>query len=179
VARYDIGVVRILLVRGDITLQNVDVVVNAANEALLPGGGVDGAITRAAGAVALAERVRMIRERGSRPLPTGTAVATTGGDLKARWIIHTAGPVYSGVPEDPRLLAACHTATLTLAEELGAATVAFPAISTGTYGYPAEEAAGVAIAAVAGSGTTVREVRFVLLDERMHAAFRGALESRP
>ena len=169
---------RILLVQGDITRQDVDAVVNAANDALLPGGGVDGAITRAAGAEALAEREQLIRERGRPPLPTGTAVATTGGELAARWIIHTAGPVYSGTPEDARLLAACHTSALRVADELGARTIAFPAISTGVYGYPVEEAAPIAIAAVAGSETAVEEVRFVLFDERAHDAFRHALAGR-
>lgn len=167
---------RILLVQGDITRQDVDAIVNAANDALLPGGGVDGAITRAAGAGALAEREQVIRERGKRPLPTGTAVATTGGDLVARWIIHTAGPVYHGTPEDARLLSACHTSALRIADELGARTVAFPAISTGVYGYPVEEAAAVAVAAVAGCETTVEEVRFVLFDARVHGAFRRALD---
>ena len=169
---------RILLVQGDITRQDVDAVVNAANDALLPGGGVDGAITRAAGAEALAERERVIRERGRPPLPTGTAVATTGGDLKARWIIHTAGPVYSGTPQDARLLAACHTNSLAVADGLGARTVAFPAISTGVYGYPVADAAAVAIGAVAGSVTSVEEVRFVLFDEPTHEVFRRALEAR-
>jgi O-acetyl-ADP-ribose deacetylase (regulator of RNase III) len=168
----------IVLIRGDITRQDVDAVVNAANEALLPGGGVDGAITRAAGAEALAERGRVMQERGTPPLPTGTAVATTGGDLRARWIIHTAGPVYSGRPEDERLLVACHTDALRVADELGARTVAFPAISTGVYGYPVEEAAPVAIAAVISSQTAVEEIRFVLFDEHAHDAFRRALEER-
>ena len=106
---YDVDVPRIVLVQGDITVQDVDAVVNAANTALRPGGGVDGAITRAAGPDALADRERVIRERGNPPLPTGEAVATIGGALAARWIIHTAGPIYSGSPDDPRLLASCHT----------------------------------------------------------------------
>jgi O-acetyl-ADP-ribose deacetylase len=170
---------QILLVRGDITHQDVDAVVNAANDSLRPGGGVDGAITRAAGADALADRERVIRERGKRPLPTGTAVATSGGDLKARWIIHTAGPVYSGSEEDERMLAACHTTALSVADQLGARTVAFPAISTGIYGYPVEEAAPVAIAAVAHSHTAVEEVRFVLFDDHALNTFRRALEGSP
>ena len=136
---------RIVLVQGDITTQDVDAIVNAANTSLRAGGGVDGAITRAAGPDALADRERVIRERGTRPLPTGDAVATIGGALLARWIIHTAGPVYSGSPDDARLLASCHTRSLQVADELGARTVAFPAISTGVYGYPLDEAAPVAI----------------------------------
>ena len=124
--------------------RDVDAIVNAANTSLRAGGGVDGAITRAAGPDALADRERVIRERGTRPLPTGDAVATIGGALLARWIIHTAGPVYSGSPDDARLLASCHTRSLEVADELGARTVAFPAISTGVYGYPLDEAAPVA-----------------------------------
>jgi O-acetyl-ADP-ribose deacetylase (regulator of RNase III) len=102
-------------------------------------------------------------------------VATIGGDLGARWIIHTAGPVYSGTPEDARLLAACHTASLAVADELGARTVAFPAISTGLYGYPLDEAAPIAIGAVRAAMTRVEDVRFVLFDERAFTAFERAL----
>ncbi|MGZ5302167.1 MAG: O-acetyl-ADP-ribose deacetylase [Actinomycetota bacterium] len=171
---------RITLVRGDITVQDVDAVVNAANTALRPGGGVDGAIARAAGPRALADRERVIRGRGDPPLHTGRAVATIGGALAARWIIHTAGPIYSGSPDDPRLLASCHTESLRVADELGARTVAFPAISTGVYGYPIDEAATVAIEAVASASTGVDEVRFVLFDDRTLAAFEAALnETRP
>ena len=166
---------RIQLVRGDITTQDVDAIVNAANSALRPGGGVDGAITRAAGPEALADRERIISERGSPPLPTGDAVATIGGTLAARWIIHTAGPIYSGSPDDPRLLARCHMSSLRVADELGAKTVAFPAISTGIYGYPVTEAAAVAVTAVRAAETSVEEVRFVLFDERAMGAFQTAL----
>lgn len=166
---------RIVLVRGDITVQDVEAVVNAANTALRPGGGVDGAITRAAGPEALADRERVIRERGAPPLPTGRAVATIGGALAARWIIHTAGPVYSGSPDDPRLLASCHTESLRVADELGARTIAFPAISTGVYGYPIDEAAPVAIETIASTSTGVEEVRFVLFDDRSLRAFDAAL----
>ena len=150
--------------------------VNAANTALRPGGGVDDAITRAAGPEALADRERLIAARGRPPLPTGEAVATIGGQLPARWIIHTAGPVYSGTDEDARLLARCHVSSLRVADELGVATVAFPAISTGIYGYPLAEAAPIAIAAVNTADTQVREVRFVLFDDAAMAAFRWALD---
>jgi O-acetyl-ADP-ribose deacetylase len=166
---------RIVLVQADIVTQDVAAIVNAANSALRPGGGVDGAITRAAGREALADRERVIHERGTPPLPTGQAVATIGGDLPARWIIHTAGPIYSGSSDDPRLLASCHTESLRVADELGAASVAFPAISTGIYGYPLDEAAPIAIRAVRSTQTRVREVRFVLFDGRAMAAFRRAL----
>lgn len=171
---------RIELVRGDITVQDVDAIVNAANTALRPGGGVDGAITSAAGPDALADRERVIRERGTPPLPTGQAVATIGGALAARWIIHTAGPIYSASPDDPRLLASCHTESLRVADELGARTIAFPAISTGIYGYPVEEAAAVAIGAIESTNTEVDEVRFVLFDDRSMQAFEAALtRNRP
>jgi O-acetyl-ADP-ribose deacetylase (regulator of RNase III) len=171
---------RIVLVQADIIFQDVDAVVNAANTALRPGGGVDGAITRAAGPDALADRERVIRERGDPPLPTGQAVATIGGALSARWIIHTAGPVYSGSPDDPRLLASCHTESLRVADELGARRVAFPAISTGVYGYPLDEAAAVAIEAVGSASTQVDEVTFVLFDDRSLEAFEDALNrNRP
>jgi O-acetyl-ADP-ribose deacetylase (regulator of RNase III) len=166
---------RIVLVRGDITVQDVDAVVNAANTALRPGGGVDGAITRAAGPDALADRERVVRERGDPPLPTGQAVATIGGALPARWIIHTAGPIYSGSPDDPALLASCHTESLRISDELGVRTIAFPAISTGIYGYPIEEAASVAIEAAMSASTEVKEVRFVLFDDRSLRAFEAAL----
>ena len=160
---------------GDITRQSVDALVNAANSALRPGGGVDGAITRTAGPEALADRERVIRERGAPPLPTGEAVATIGGALEARWIIHTAGPIYRDPSRDAVLLAHCHTACLRLADELRARTIAFPAISTGVYGYPLAEAAPIAIHAVFSAETQVHEVRFVLLDARSMSAFESAL----
>ena len=166
---------RVVLVQGDITTQDVDAIVNAANTSLRAGGGVDGAITRAAGPDALTDRERVIRERGSRPLPTGDAVATIGGALRARWIIHTAGPVYSGSPDDPRLLATCRHRVWQLADELGARTIAFPAISTGVYGYPLDEAAPVAVEAVRSAATAVEEVRFVLFDGMTWQAFDDAL----
>jgi O-acetyl-ADP-ribose deacetylase (regulator of RNase III) len=166
---------RIVLVQGDITYQDVDAVVNAANTSLRPGGGVDGAITGAAGPDALADRERVIRERGDPPLPTGQAVGTLGGLLAARWIIHTAGPVYSGSPDDARLLASCHTESLRVADELGAKTIAFPAISTGVYGYPVDEAAEVAIEAIRSAVTRVDEIRFVLFDSDAMVAFERAL----
>ncbi len=166
---------RIVLVQGDITTQDVDAIVNAANTSLRAGGGVDGAITRAAGPDALADRERVIRERGRPPLPTGDAVATIGGALRARWIIHTAGPVYSRSPDDPRLLASCHTRSLQVADDLGAGAIAFPAISTGIYGYPLDEAAPVALEAVRSASTEVEEVRFVLFDGVAWQAFDAAL----
>jgi O-acetyl-ADP-ribose deacetylase len=165
----------VTLVQGDITAQEVDAVVNAANRSLLGGGGVDGAIHRRGGD-AIIEACRRLRAT-THPdgLPVGDAVATTGGALPARWVIHTVGPIYSGRDSDAELLAACHTSSLRVADELEAATVAFPAISTGAFGYPVEEAASVAVEAVRTARTSVREVRFVLFDARSLAAFEAAL----
>ena len=166
---------RIEAVQGDITEQAVDAIVNAANSTLLGGGGVDGAIHRRGGP-AILEECRVLRaERYPDGLPTGRAVATTAGDLPARWVIHTVGPVYAAVESPAELLASCHVESLRAADELGAKTVAFPAISTGVYGYPVEEAAPVAVAAVRGADTGVELVRFVLFGEEAHQAFAAAL----
>jgi O-acetyl-ADP-ribose deacetylase (regulator of RNase III) len=165
----------IRLVRGDITAQEVDAIVNAANSTLLGGGGVDGAIHRRGGPEILAA-CRALRETDwPEGLPVGEAVATTAGDLPARWVIHTVGPVYRGANADAELLAAAHRASLRVADELPAHVVAFPAISTGAYGYPVEQAAEVAIGSVRAAATDVDEVRFVLFDERAHDAFALAL----
>jgi O-acetyl-ADP-ribose deacetylase (regulator of RNase III) len=172
-------VAEISLVRGDITQQAVDAVVNAANSSLMGGGGVDGAIHRAGGPAILQECKRIRAERYPDGLPTGQAVATTGGDLPARWVIHTVGPVYAKSEDRSGLLASCHAESLRVADEIGARTVAFPAISTGVYGYPVEEAAPVAIRTVRGADTRVDEVRFVLFDEATHDAFDRALAGEP
>jgi O-acetyl-ADP-ribose deacetylase (regulator of RNase III) len=169
------GMASIVLAQGDITKQDVDAIVNAANHSLLGGGGVDGAIHRAGGP-AILEACREIR-RSSLPdgLPTGEAVATTAGELPARWVIHTVGPVYGTVDDPASLLERCHVSSLAVAAELGATSVAFPAISTGAYGYPVDEAADVAIRSVRAAATDVREVRFVLFDESALTAFERAL----
>jgi O-acetyl-ADP-ribose deacetylase (regulator of RNase III) len=169
---------RLQLVRGDITEQDVDAIVNAANSSLMGGGGVDGAIHRKGGPDIL-EACRKIRaERHANGLPTGQAVATTAGRLPARWVIHTVGPVYSKSEDRSDLLASCHIESLRVADELGARTVAFPAISTGVYGYPLEEAAPVAIEAIRTADTRVDEVRFVLFDQPAYEAFvRAAAQS--
>jgi O-acetyl-ADP-ribose deacetylase (regulator of RNase III) len=166
---------RIALVQGDITDERVDAVVNAANSSLLGGGGVDGAIHRKGGP-AILEECREIR-RTTHPdgLPTGGAVATTAGDLPASWVIHTVGPVFSGSEDRSALLASCYTETLRVADELGARSVAFPAISTGVYGYPLELAAPIAVRAVKESNTMVEEVRFVLFGGDAFRAFERAL----
>jgi O-acetyl-ADP-ribose deacetylase len=166
---------RIVLVEGDITEQRVDAIVNAANATLFGGGGVDGAI-HDRGGPSILEACRRIRAtEWPDGLPTGRAVATTGGDLPARWVIHTVGPVYAREEDPATLLTTCHTESLRVADELGASSVAFPAISTGVYGYPIDEAARVALEAVRAADTSVREVRFVLFDASAHAAFERAM----
>ncbi|MFI1047976.1 O-acetyl-ADP-ribose deacetylase [Streptomyces griseoruber] len=161
----------ITLVQGDITGQSVDALVNAANSSLLGGGGVDGAIHRRGGPEILAECRRLRASRYGRGLPTGQAVATTAGELDARWVIHTVGPVWRTGGGDASLLASCYRESLRVADELGARTVAFPAISTGVYRWPMEDAARVAVQTVRSTPTAVEEVRFVLFDDRAYDAF--------
>src|SRR5215213_1057692 len=152
------AVPRIELVVGDITEADVDAVVNAANSSLLGGSGVDGAIHRRGGP-AILEACRALRDTTLPDgLPVGEAVATTAGDLPAQWVIHTVGPVYGRTKDDAALLAACHRSSLRVADEIGATAVAFPAISTGAFGYPIDAAARVAIAAVQEASTAVEEV---------------------
>jgi O-acetyl-ADP-ribose deacetylase len=165
----------IALAEGDLTTMDVDAIVNAANSTLLGGGGVDGAIHRAGGPSILAECREIRRTSFPDGLPTGRAVATGGGDLAARWVIHTVGPVYRTSEDPAGELASCHTEALRVADELGARTVAFPAISTGAFGYPLEEAAAVAVRAVRGAATRVEEVRFVLFGREAFDAFERAL----
>jgi O-acetyl-ADP-ribose deacetylase (regulator of RNase III) len=169
------GGMRIRLVNGDITQQQVDAIVNAANSTLMGGGGVDGAIHRRGGPQILEECRRIRAERYPDGLPTGQAVATTAGNLPAKWVIHTVGPVYARSEDRSGKLARCHTESLRVADELGAKTVAFPAISTGVYGYPLERAAPVAVRAVRETDTNVEEVRFVLFDQRAYREFEEAL----
>ena len=174
---------RILLVEGDLTAQKVNAIVNAANSSLMGGGGVDGAIHRRGGPEILEACRRIRAERYPDGLPVGRAVATPAGRLPSTWVIHTVGPVYSPSDDRSSLLSSCHTDTLRVADELGAATVAFPAISTGAYGYPVEAAASVAVRTVAHADTQVREVRFVLFERHTYDAFLAALtvtlDSRP
>jgi O-acetyl-ADP-ribose deacetylase len=162
---------KITFVKGDITEQDVDVIVNAANHTLLGGGGVDGAIHRRGGPEILAECQKIRQERYPDGLPTGQAVATTAGRLKARWVIHTVGPTYAESKDKSQLLADCFHNSLQLADELGAATVAFPAISTGVYRWPLDDAARIALETVRASDTRVDEVRFVLFDQPAYDAF--------
>jgi O-acetyl-ADP-ribose deacetylase len=157
------------IVRGDLTSQLVDAIVNAANNSLLGGGGVDGAIHRAGGPAILAE----CRLLGG--CDTGDAKATTAGDLPARFVIHTVGPVWRGGDAgEPELLASCHRRSLDVARELGSRTVAFPAISCGIYGYPADRAASVAIRTVREHAHDLEVVRFVLFGADTYDAFAAA-----
>jgi O-acetyl-ADP-ribose deacetylase (regulator of RNase III) len=165
------------LLRGDITEQSVDAIVNAANSSLLGGGGVDGAIHRRGGP-AILDQCRTLRvAKYGRGLPTGQAVATTAGRLDARWVIHTVGPVFSTSEDRGTLLADCHRNSLSLADELGARTIAFPAISTGLYGWPLDDAALIALRSVSQTVTQVSEIRFVLFDDRALAVFRQAADA--
>ena len=167
---------RLVALRGDITRTDADVVVNAANPGLLGGGGVDGAIHRAGGPEILAE-CRAVKERlpGGR-LPRGQAVATTAGRLPARWVVHTAGPIWSASEDRSEVLRSCYRESLRIADGLGARTVAFPAISAGIYGWPVDDAARQAVAGVRSvEPQHVTEVRFVLFDDVALAAFEAAL----
>ncbi|MBC9712613.1 O-acetyl-ADP-ribose deacetylase [Streptomyces sp. TRM66268-LWL] len=163
------------LVQGDITAQSVDAIVNAANSSLLGGGGVDGAIHRKGGPEIL-EACRALRaSHYGKGLPTGRAVATTAGRLDARWVIHTVGPVWSATEDRSGLLASCYRESLAVADELGARSVAFPAISTGIYGWPMDDGARIAYETVQAARTGVEGVRFVLFDERSYETFAARL----
>ncbi len=166
---------RISLVKGDITRQKVDAIVNAANSSLLGGGGVDGAIHRAAGPELVAE----CKTLGG--CPTGSARITKGYRLPAARVIHTVGPVYrDGDQDEAEMLASCYRTSLELAEESGCKSVAFPAISCGAYGYPLEEASRIALEATLEflRGTALPEkVKFVLFDDSTHSAFALAWDA--
>lgn len=163
---------QVTLIRGDITEQHVDAVVNAANNSLLGGGGVDGAIHHRGGPAILAQCRELRASRYPDGLPTGHAVATTAGELPARWVIHTVGPVYTESEDHSELLASCYRASLRVADELGAQTVAFPAVSAGVYGWPLADAARIALTTVENTPTRVREVRFVLFSDTVLDVFR-------
>ncbi len=172
---------RIEAVRGDITAESVDAIVNAANASLLGGGGVDGAIHAAAGPDLLEECRRIRRSDLPDGLAAGDAVATRGGRLAAGWVIHTVGPRHWEHPDGGAgLLASCHTRALAVADQLGVASVAFPAISCGAYGWTPAEAAPIAVEAVRAYASShpssgIELVRFVLFDDRTLAAFTAAL----
>ncbi|HLZ00493.1 MAG TPA: O-acetyl-ADP-ribose deacetylase [Candidatus Angelobacter sp.] len=177
--RYGIGTRHTLeLVIGDITLETTDAIVNAANSSLLGGGGVDGAIHDAAGPALLEECKKIRAQHG--PLPPGHAVETSGANLKARYVIHTVGPVWQGGDAgEPALLESCYRESLLVAEQLSCASVSFPSVSTGAFGYPVPDAALVAVQAVLRQIPLCRSVmlvRFVLFHEQIHSEYREAAE---
>ncbi|WP_317230432.1 O-acetyl-ADP-ribose deacetylase [Clavibacter sp. MX14-G9D] len=173
---------RLEAVRGDITRQDVDAIVDAANSSLLGGGGVDGAIHRAAGPELLAACRRIRADRLPDGLPAGDAVATPGFRLPARHVIHAVGPVWSATDDRTAVLASAYRRSIEVAAGLGIRTVAFPAVSAGVYGWPVDDAARVAVAAVRGAlaegrGAGLELVRFVLFSDEVLSAFDAALAS--
>ncbi|MDM8000293.1 MAG: O-acetyl-ADP-ribose deacetylase [Dehalococcoidia bacterium] len=169
---------KLTLIQGDITKQATDAIVNAANSSLMGGGGVDGAIHRAGGPAILEECKKIVAQQGR--LPTGKAVITTGGDLKAKYVIHTVGPVWhGGNRSEAALLASAYKESLALAVARGLKTVSFPSISTGAYGYPVDSAAAVALQTVVEflrQKPPLQEVVFVLFDNRTCEVYMEALE---
>jgi O-acetyl-ADP-ribose deacetylase len=159
------------VVEGDITQQQVDAIVNAANERMRGGGGVDGAIHRAGGPAILEDCIAKVPD-GER-LPTGQAVATTGGDLPARWVIHVVGPVH-GVGTREQLVS-CYANALRVADELGARSVAFPLVSAGIYGWPLDDAIRVAVDTIRGTPTEVAQARIVAFGRSTYDAAMAAL----
>lgn len=174
-----VGQARLAIIQGDITRQATDAIVNAANSGLMGGGGVDGAIHRAGGPAILEECKKIVAKQGR--LPTGQAVITTGGNLPAKHVIHTVGPVWHGGNEgEAALLESAYRESLKLAAEQRLTSVSFPSISTGAYGYPLAEAASIAVKTAVsflnGQATSVKEVVFVLFDSRTYQAYSAALE---
>ncbi|MFI8869228.1 O-acetyl-ADP-ribose deacetylase [Streptomyces sp. NBC_01696] len=166
------------LVHGDITEQHCDVLVNAANSSLLGGGGVDGAIHRRGGPEILAACRDLRASHYGKGLPTGQAVATTAGRLPAQYVVHTVGPVWSRTEDRSALLASCYQESLRVASELEARTVAFPAISTGIYGWPLDDGARIALRTVREAALApLTEVRFVLFDQEAYARFHEVLKA--
>lgn len=176
-----IGESYLSLVQGDITKEETDCIVNAANPSLLGGGGVDGAIHRAGGP-AILEECKRIREKQGKLSP-GKAVATTAGNLKAKYVIHTVGPIWRGGGEgEEKVLESCYRESLKIALQKGCKSVAFPSISTGAYGYPVEKASRVAIRAVANflrETPEIEDVKFVLFDTQTFSVYKEALEELP
>jgi O-acetyl-ADP-ribose deacetylase len=163
--------VRLTAVQGDITAQDVDAVVNAANRAMRGGGGVDGAIHRAGGPAILEDCLR----RFPHGLETGQAGWTTGGDLSARWVVHVVGPDYTGGQRDRSLLTSCYRNALHVADELGARTIAFPLVSAGIYGWPKDDAVAAAVETLSATPTEVEEARIVAFDAATYDLVRAAL----
>ncbi|MDZ4833113.1 MAG: O-acetyl-ADP-ribose deacetylase [Candidatus Melainabacteria bacterium] len=173
-----VNATEISLVRGDITRQDVGAIVNAANSSLLGGGGVDGAIHRAGGPAILDECKQILAIQGK--CRAGEAVITGGGNLKAKFVIHTVGPIWrGGASNEEKTLASAYNQSLLLAEQYEVKTVAFPSISTGAYGFPIDKAARIAVAVAREfcSGHNSRgEIRFVLFDDRTYEFFKSALD---
>jgi O-acetyl-ADP-ribose deacetylase len=165
-------------IRADITTLTVDAVVNAANSSLMGGGGVDGAIHRVGGPEILRECRELRESRYPKGLPTGQAAATTAGDLPARWVIHTVGPVFSSREDRSALLADCYRNSLQVADQLGARTVAFPAVSAGIFGWPMDDAARIAVRTVSSIAAAVDEITFALFSAEALASFEQALSDR-
>ncbi len=172
--------VTIILLEGDITRQKTDAIVNAANSSLMGGGGVDGAIHRAGGPAILEECKKIVARQGR--LPAGKAVITTGGNLPAKYVIHTVGPIWHGESGgEAETLASAYRESLKLAAETGLKSISFPSISTGAYSYPLDEAAQVAVRTVISflqeQTTSITEVIFVLYDSRTYQAYQKALSA--
>jgi O-acetyl-ADP-ribose deacetylase (regulator of RNase III) len=172
---HSAGMVRITTDKGDITKSEVDAIVNAANQRMLGGGGVDGAIHRAAGPELLEACEQVPEVEPEVRCPTGQARITPGFELPAKHVIHTVGPVYRGREQDAELLASAYRSSLQLAEEHGLKTIAFPAISCGVYGYPVDEAARVAVSVAREKDWPLDEIRFVLFSDDMYDAWNRAL----
>jgi O-acetyl-ADP-ribose deacetylase (regulator of RNase III) len=169
---------RLSVIQGDITKQATDAIVNAANSSLMGGGGVDGAIHRAGGSTILKECKQIVSQQGR--LPTGKAVITTGGNLKARFVIHTVGPIWHGGNQrEPELLASAYRESLQVAAENNLSSISFPSISTGAYGYPIAEAAKIAVNAVVSflkeNASSIKKVIFVLFDPTTFQSYASAL----
>jgi len=173
-----INQVKLSIIQGDITQQDTDAIVNAANSSLMGGGGVDGAIHRAGGPAILAECKQIVSRQGR--LPTGKAVMTAGGNVRAGYVIHTVGPIWHGSDKgEPELLASAYQESLKLAAQNNLASISFPSISTGAYGYPVDRASRAALEAVISflrqSITSIKEVVFVLFDSQTFDAYSSAL----
>jgi O-acetyl-ADP-ribose deacetylase (regulator of RNase III) len=171
---------KVSMIQGDITKQATDAIVNAANPSLMGGGGVDGAIHRAGGPAILEECKKIVAQQGR--LPTGKAVITTGGNLKARYVIHTVGPIWhGGSGNEADLLKSAYYECLKLATEHKLASIAFPSISTGAYGYPVDEAAKIAVSTAVSflkeQATSLKNVVFVLFDSRTYQSYCSALQA--
>jgi O-acetyl-ADP-ribose deacetylase (regulator of RNase III) len=175
---YTVKQARLTIIQGDITHQTTDAIVNAANSGLMGGGGVDGAIHRAGGPAILEECRKIVARQGR--LPTGQAVITTAGNMKARHVIHTVGPIWRGGNRgEPELLANAYRESLELAADKNLTSVSFPSISTGVYGYPVDKASRIALKTVVAflfKPTSIKEVVFVLFDTRTFEAYAESLQ---